>query len=100
VTARSGRPCAADLAAGYDPIAVAQTLAGDPRHTTVIDRHEAVRRLHAQGLTDPAVATRTGLSAQTVLRIRRRLALPPNRPASPEWADILYVVRPHLRRTA
>lgn len=45
---------------------------------TIADRREIVRRLHAQGLTDPEIQALTGIHKRTALRIRGHLQLPPN----------------------
>ena len=66
-----------DRVTEYDEAAVVRTIAGETVHLYPVDRHEVVRRLHAQGLTDPEIAERTGWTKRTALRIRARLDLPP-----------------------
>lgn len=41
------------------------------------EREEVVRRLHARHMVDRKIAERTGMSRETVIRIRKRLELPP-----------------------
>lgn len=62
-----------------DEIALERRLAGDRTvRLTKLERREAVRRLHAQGLTDHPIADRIGTSAETVRADRARIGLPAN----------------------
>jgi hypothetical protein len=65
--------------ADVDEIAVGRLLAGDaPERTTLGEREEAVRRLHAYGLNDREIADRLRRTVQFVCRTRSRLGLPAN----------------------
>lgn len=59
-----------------DEVTIEAVLAGHRVETTIADREEIVYRLTAGNLSDPEIATRTGMTANTVLRIRRRLNIP------------------------
>ena len=62
-----------------DEAAVQRIVDGDPPdHTTVGEREEAVRRLHAYGLNDREIADRIGHSISMVWNTRTRLGLPRN----------------------
>lgn len=62
-----------------DDIAVQRLIAGDkPEHTTIGEREAAIRQLHAQGLSDPEIGRRIGVSAACVYYRRKALALPAN----------------------
>lgn len=51
---------------------------GEPMNLTVSEREEAVRRLHAVGLSDGAIAERLHMAGRTALRVRHRLGLEAN----------------------
>lgn len=59
-------------------VAVTAACNGQRVDTTIADRREIVRRLHADGLNDQQIARLTGISARTALRIRGQLQLPAN----------------------
>lgn len=63
-----------------DEAAIERLVAGDrPARTTIGEREEAVRRLHAPGLNDGEIAARLGCYLHSAWVIRnRRLGLPPN----------------------
>ncbi|MGW8430912.1 hypothetical protein ACWGJ9_07280 [Curtobacterium citreum] len=61
-----------------DESAVDLALTGTPVRLTQAERREAVRTLHAAGLTDPTIAARLGCSDRTVLRDRDAMGLPYN----------------------
>lgn len=62
-----------------DEAAVRRLMAGDPpERTTLGDREEAVRRLHAFGLNDREIADRMRRRVLFVWRVRDRLGLPAN----------------------
>lgn len=58
--------------------AIRAACAGQRVDTTIADRREIVRRLHAAGLNDRQIQRRTGISARTALRIRGQLGLSAN----------------------
>lgn len=64
-----------------DPRRVAAVLAGDEAARVALtspDRREIVRRLHAEGLTDPAIMARSGIKQNTIRAIRTQLCLSSN----------------------
>ncbi|MEK6310113.1 MAG: helix-turn-helix domain-containing protein [Curtobacterium sp.] len=61
-----------------DDSAVELAIAGEAVSLTPAERRIALRRLHADGLTDPEIAAQLGCSDRTVLRIRQELELPHN----------------------
>lgn len=62
-----------------DEAAVRRLMSGDPpEKTTLGDREEAVRRLHALGLNDREIADRIRRRVLFVWRVRERLGLPAN----------------------
>ncbi|MFJ2630892.1 hypothetical protein ACIO6U_02865 [Streptomyces sp. NPDC087422] len=89
-----------------DEAAVQRIVDGDaPEHTTVGERDEAVRRLHACGLNDVEIASRIGHSVSMALRARTRLKLPanqrgPRRLAEAYFTDHLTRSRMNARRGA
>lgn len=50
---------------------------------SITEREEAVRLVHAEGLSDRLIAARTGITDRTVFRIRHRLGLPANEDITP-----------------
>lgn len=65
-----------------DEIAVDRLIAGDiPDHTTIGEREAAIRRLHADGLSDSQIGARIGVSGSCVYYRRKSLGLP----ANPQW---------------
>lgn len=61
----------------YDEVAVQRRIDGD--HVVRLTPHEtdeAVRRLNHQGLSDPQIADRLGITDRTVLRLRQRTGVP------------------------
>lgn len=81
-----------------DEAAVQRIVDGDaPDHTTVGEREEAVRRLHAHGLNDVEIATRIGRSISMVLRARTRLGLPANQRGPRRLAEVYFT--DHLTRS-
>jgi hypothetical protein len=72
-----------DPAVDMDEVAVLRALDGDRTIIlNVAERREAVRQLHARGLSDSVIAARIGAADRTVLRIRRELDLPANTAAA------------------
>jgi hypothetical protein len=60
---------------------IAAALAGDEAARAALrspDRREIVLRLHAEGLTDPAIAARSGIKQNTIRAIRTQLCLSSN----------------------
>jgi transposase len=62
-----------------------------------IERHEAVQRLVAAGLSERSIATRLGIARGTVRRYRQA-ATPPERAAPARRPGILAPYLPHLER--
>jgi hypothetical protein len=62
---------------GVDPATAAAAVQGHRVRLSRAELAEAVRQLNAQRLTDPQIAVRLRVSAQTVLRHRKRLGIPP-----------------------
>jgi hypothetical protein len=58
-----------------DETAILIAMGGEPALLTTVERHEAVRRLHAQGLFDRQIADRLHCAAKTVERDREYLQL-------------------------
>ena len=84
--------------ADVDEIAVQRLTAGDPpERTTLGEREEAVRRLHAHGLNDRQIADRMHRRVLFVWRIRDRLGLPANQ-HGPQLSTEIYFVD-HLSRS-
>lgn len=80
-----------------DEVAVQRLYAGDiPPTTTLGDREEAVRRLHALGFNDREIADRLRRRVLFVWRVRERLGLPPNQ-RGPRRARQVYFTD-HLAR--
>jgi hypothetical protein len=68
-----------------NPERIAAALAGDleaRRALTGPDRQQLVRQLHAEGLLDPEIVARTGMSIRNVLHLRSQMCLPNNMPHS------------------
>lgn len=64
-----------------DPVQVDAAVAWHPRpDINLRERREAIRVLHARGLSDSEIAERVGCWDRTVLRNRQALGLPPNFP--------------------
>lgn len=62
-----------------DNVAVARLVAGDiPERTTIGEREAAIKLLHAQGLSDPQIGARIGVTASCVFYRRKALGLPAN----------------------
>lgn len=67
-----------DIAAdtpGVDEVAVRRACAGDPVPLTRAERWTATRALADQGMSDPAIAARLGVTERTVLRDRQMLGI-------------------------
>lgn len=56
--------------------------------TMIADKREIARRCQAAGLTDLQAADRTGLPADTIMRHRQELGLPPNGNGSHAQPDV------------
>lgn len=70
-----------------DDVAVLRAVQGDrPARMTPAEREAAVRRLHAQRMTDRLIGEQIGLGASGVWTIRQRLGLPPNATPSDPFA--------------
>lgn len=72
-----------------DPVQVDAAVSWHPRpDINIRERREAIRVLHARGLSDSEIAARIGCADRTVLRNRKILGLPANfpecRPGQPE----------------
>jgi hypothetical protein len=67
-----GLPDADDV----DPVAVLRAMAGEHVHLTPAERVAAITALAAQGFNDDQVATRVGVTARTVIRIRNTHHIP------------------------
>lgn len=65
-------PAVSDVAVDVDEIAVDLACSGQPVALTQPERIEAVRRLHAWGLSDPQVAERLRIQTAAVFKIRSR----------------------------
>jgi hypothetical protein len=62
----------------YDHVLVERIIAGEHRGTIgVIDAAEVVRRMARRGYSDGQIAYRLGRTTRSVLRVRRRLGIPP-----------------------
>jgi hypothetical protein len=60
---------------------IAAVLAGDLEARQALtgpDRQQLVRQLHAEGLLDPEIVARTGMSIRNVEHLRSQLCLPSN----------------------
>lgn len=80
-----------------DEAAVRRLVSGDPpARTTLGDREEAVRRLHAYGLNDRQIADRLRRRTLYVWRVRERLGLRANQYGSARAGEV-YVTG-HLAR--
>lgn len=65
--------------ASIDDVVVDRLCAGDvPEDTTLGEREEAVRRLHALGWNDAEIGNRLRRQPKFATLVRRRLGLPPN----------------------
>lgn len=81
-----------------DEIAVQRLMAGDPpERTTLGDREEAVRRLHAFGLNDREIADRMRRRVLFAWRVRERLGLPANQRGSARRNEAYFTE--HLARS-
>lgn len=79
-TIDDARADATVLAVDVDEVAVLRCASGS-RHgldLNIAEREEAVRLVHAEGLSDRQIAARTRITDRTVFRIRHRLGLPAN----------------------
>lgn len=80
-----------------DHAAVHRLMKGDPpEKTTLGDREEAVRRLHAFGLNDREIAERIRRRVLFVWRVRQRLGLPANQRGSARAGQVYFTE--HLAR--
>ncbi len=64
-------------APGVDVVAIARATTGEHLPLTPAERRQVAFTLARQGLSDPDIATRLGISARTVLRWRHAHGIPP-----------------------
>ncbi|MBA2951627.1 hypothetical protein [Streptomyces himalayensis] len=82
-----------------DEVAVERLCAGDiPEETTLGEREAAVRRLHALGWNDVEIEARLRRPPQYVLKVRRRLGLPPNQIGGRRTGQVYVTARDQDRQ--